>query len=99
MWLDKSIQEGSIDCYSESNIILDPTPIAHDGYGVIHKGIIKHCTKSVAINILVQRRQDYEEKLYEEFVKEVAIAIPTFTFIHVTALVCHTRLVSKLFPC
>ena len=90
MWLDKSIQEGSINCYSESNIILDPTPIAHDGYGVIHKGMIKHCTKSVAIKILVRHRQDYEEKLYEEFVKEVAITMATFTFIHVA--VCHIHL-------
>ena len=71
-WLAKSIQEGFIKHYSE-DVILDRTPIAHGGYGVVYKAKIKHSGKPVAMKTLILNRWGCEEELYKEFVKEVCL--------------------------
>ena len=70
-WIDKSIQEGFIQCYSEGDIKLGRIPIATGSYGAVFKATMKRTRTPVAIKTLVRRSGECEEKLYKKLVKEV----------------------------
>src|SRR6185312_14652527 len=70
-WIDKSVQEGFIHCYSEGDIKVGRTPIATGAYGVVYKATMKRTGMPVAMKTLVRRPGECEEKLYKKFVKEV----------------------------
>jgi len=68
-WIDKSVEEGSIRCYSENNITMGHMPIAGGAYGVVYKAMMKHNKITVAIKTLFQDPHGCEEKFYR--IKEV----------------------------
>ena len=70
-WIERSIEEGSIRCYSENDIKVGRIPIATGAYGAVFKATLKHNRMPVAMKTLVQRLGECEEKLYKKFVKEV----------------------------
>jgi len=69
-WLDRSIQEGDVACFSESGI-LDRTFIGYSGYGVVFKARLKDSGLYVALKTLISSSISYDEKLYKRFVEEV----------------------------
>jgi len=69
-WIGKSVQEGSIHCYSEGDIKVGRTPIATGAYGVVFKATMKRTGMPVAMKTLVRRPGECDEKLYKKFVKE-----------------------------
>src|SRR5438128_7088992 len=52
-WLDTSIRERSINCYSENDLTLNPTPIGRGGYAVVYKATEKNSGISVAVKTFV----------------------------------------------
>ena len=70
-WIDKSVEEGSIRCYSESDITIGHIPIAGGAYGVVYKATMKRNKMAVAIKTLFPDVHGREEKFYRKFVKEV----------------------------
>jgi len=70
-WIEKSIQEGVIHCYSEGDIQVGRTPIATGAYGVVFKAKMKRTGMPVAMKTLVRRPGECEAKLYRKFGKEV----------------------------
>ena len=70
-WIDKSIQEGFIHCYSERDIKVGRIPIATGSYGAVFKATMKGTGMPVAIKTLVRRSGECEEKLSKKLAKEV----------------------------
>jgi len=71
-WLDKSIEEGFIRCYSESDI-LDRKILGRGGYGLVYKATLNHTGIAIAMKTLIPGNNESDEETYSEFVNEVAI--------------------------
>jgi len=70
VWLDTSIREELIRCYSESDI-LERKIIGHGGSGVVYKTRLKHPQIQVAMKTLFLNQYGCEEEHYKQLVKEV----------------------------
>jgi len=71
-WLDKSIEEGFIRSYSESDI-LDRKILGRGGYGLVYKATLKHTGIAIAMKTLIPGNNENDEETYSEFVDEVVI--------------------------
>ena len=71
-WIENSIRDGLIHCYSEGDIKVGRTPI-------VFKATMKRTGMPVAMKTLVRRSGESDEKLYKKFVKEVRL-ISSFAF-------------------
>ena len=74
-WINGNIRGGLIKCYSEDDIILNTSPIAHGSFGIIFKATLKDSGITVVRKTLFAYKYGCEEKLYKAFVKEVGIGI------------------------
>ena len=76
-WIDRSVEEGYIRCYSGSDIKVG-RPIATGSYGVVSKATMTHTGIPVAMKTLVWRPDECEERLYKKFAKEVCFSFDSY---------------------
>jgi len=70
--LDKIIEEGSIECYPESEVT-DRQIIGHGGFALVYRAKLKRSGTVVAVKKLSPDAYIDEEELYKKFVKEVIV--------------------------
>jgi len=73
-WLDRSIQEGIINCYAGSDIV-EREAINHGEYVTVYRATIKRSGISVAMKSLSLNKCNCDEELHMTFVKEVSITV------------------------
>ena len=69
-WLDKSVKEGTIKCYSESDI-LDQSVIGCGGYGTVYKAKMRHTETPIIMKTLLSNGHGCEEDMLKDLVTEV----------------------------
>ena len=71
-WLDKSVKEGVIKCFSESDI-LDQSVIGCGGYGTVYKAKLRHTETPIIMKILLSNGYDCEKDMFKDLVTEVCM--------------------------
>jgi len=69
-WLDKSVKEGVIKCFSESDI-LDQSVIGCGGYGTVYKAKMRHTETPIIMKTLLSNGHGCEEDMLKDLVTEV----------------------------
>ena len=73
-WIDNSVRDKTIQCYSEDDISIDRRSVGHGGYGVVYKATVKGTGQQIAMKTSFPDQYGTEQDFYKRFVKEVAIA-------------------------
>ena len=78
--LGESIQEGTIDLYSESDIILDTTQISYSAHETVYQATEKRSGMAIVVVVgktLFPNGCSLKEGLHTQFIKEVCYELLT----------------------